>query len=83
MSRPFLVRSAIWLALFVLATSQGYGGVYICVSILVLIYMNTAMGGRQPGSLSAYSVFNRGHERLLGDRDPGSIDKQLRTGTLW
>ncbi|PHJ14880.1 hypothetical protein CSUI_011311 [Cystoisospora suis] len=30
------------------------------------------------GSISAYSVFNRGARHLLGDLRPGDIDRQLR-----
>jgi hypothetical protein len=38
----------------------------------LLIFLN--LGEREKGSLSAYSVFNKGGERLLGEFAPENVE---------
>ena len=50
--------------------------VFIIISVLLGIYFN--LGTRQPGSYSAYNIFNKGFMHLLGDLRGDQIDAELR-----
>ncbi len=50
------------------------------VSVAVLIAIFSNLGQRSASSVSAYSIFNRGFQHLLGDIQPDAIDRQLRGG---
>jgi len=50
----------------------------ISVAVLIAIFSN--LGTRSSSSFSAYSIFNRGFQHLLGDIQPDAIDRQLRGG---
>lgn len=50
------------------------------ISVAVLVGIFTNLGQRSATSVSAYSIFNRGFQRLLGDVQPDAIDRQLRGG---
>lgn len=54
----------IWYSLYRLFLKYNFGAVYFMITIIVLIFLN--LGQRKPGELSAYSVFNPNHERILG-----------------
>ena len=54
----------IWYSLYRLFLKYNFGAVYFMITIIVLIFLN--LGERKPGELSAYSVFNPNHERILG-----------------
>jgi hypothetical protein len=55
-----------------------FDSVVISVAVLIGIFSN--LGTRSVDSTSAYSIFNRGFQRLLGDIQPDAIDRQLRGG---
>ncbi|PNH12785.1 hypothetical protein TSOC_000321 [Tetrabaena socialis] len=42
----------------------------------------TNLGTRRAGEASAYSIFNRGVQRLPGQLDAGEIDRQMRQGQM-
>ena len=50
--------------------------VFIIISLILGIFMN--LGIREPGSFSAYNIFNRGFRHLLGDLRADQIDAELR-----
>ncbi|KAI3638773.1 hypothetical protein MIR68_003271 [Amoeboaphelidium protococcarum] len=81
--RNVQLKIILWFILLVATSHYGFGGVYLCMSILVIIYMNTSTNPQDSSQMSAYSVFNRNNERILGDRDPNSIDSQLKSGTIF
>ena len=54
----------LWYSLYRLFLKYNFGAVYFMITIIVLIFLN--LGERKPGELSAYSVFNPNHERILG-----------------
>jgi len=78
-ARPRQVAIAVLvLAGFVLSALVGFGGVYFCVVAIIGIFNN--LGERKEGELSAYSIFNRGNERLPGTFTAEDIDAQFRSG---
>ena len=72
-----------WLFAYWTAARYEFGLVFFVLSLLLFMYYNTrTIQGKDPLP-SAYSVFNQNQERLVGDRDPGSIDQQLRQGGMF
>ncbi len=62
-----------WVLLFSLACLAEFGLVYIIASFLVFMYCNTGTSSREKGQLSAYSVFNEGNRKLLGEMDARQV----------
>ncbi len=73
LSSRFLIVLSCW---FVLAFSVSFDPVFIAVSIITGIFLN--LGQRETGQWSAYAVFNRGQQRLLGDLRGDQIEGELR-----
>ncbi|EGR34481.1 SEC-C motif family protein, putative [Ichthyophthirius multifiliis] len=44
-----------------------FGSIFVMISVIVLIFANLDHKERKKGELSAYSIFNDGCQRLLGD----------------
>ena len=55
----------IWSLIFNLFKKYGFGMIYICITIIFLIFYN--LGERKPWELSAYSVFNQNNQQIIGD----------------
>ena len=53
-----------------------FDAVFIAMSIILGIFLN--LGTREAGQWSAYAVFNRGQQRLLGDLRADQIEGELR-----
>ena len=64
LSTKNIIIFIIWYSLYRLFLKYNFGAVYFMITIIVLIFLN--LGQRKPGELSAYSVFNPNHERILG-----------------
>jgi hypothetical protein len=58
------------------------GEIYLLLSGFWLIYL-IGFSPRQPGELSAYSLFNENHQRILGDLDPGRAGRELTGQVLY
>lgn len=71
-----------WTALLVVSMYIGLTVIFLIVSAFALMYYNTRTDSFKTGK-SAYSVFNPNMERITGDRDPDSLDRQLRSGVVW
>lgn len=56
-----------------------FGAMFASILGIVLIFYNL---GENSGGASAYSVFNRGANYLLGDLRLGRIDQQLRNAVV-
>ena len=61
----------IWYCLYRLFLKYNFGAVYFMITIIALIFLN--LGERKPGELSAYSVFNPNHERIIGSLSTNSF----------
>jgi len=57
----------IWYSLYNLFIKYGFGTIYICISIIILIFYN--LGERKSNELSAYSIFNQNNQRIIGDNN--------------
>lgn len=86
-ARSFLTRTrlavlALWLALLVLIGSRvpepAAVQLYLALSVAVAVCCGFAERGRAAGELSAYSVFNPGGARLLGEITAAQFDNEVR-----
>ena len=64
LSTKNIIIFIIWYSLYRLFLKYNFGAVYFMITIIALIFLN--LGQRKQGELSAYSVFNPNHERILG-----------------
>ena len=69
----YIVACCVWIAF---AIWLKFDAVFIAASIILGIYFN--LGKREAGQWSAYAVFNRGQQRLLGDLRGEQIEGELR-----
>jgi len=78
----FVVKLVTWLLLWAWFISGGFGAVFLILSLICFVWVNTGTRPRQPGELSAYSVFNRNCERIDGTFTAEQFEDQLRHGSL-
>ena len=71
------LKLLLWSLLNALFIRLEFGIVYLVVSSLVLICLNTNVGKKKKGTVSAYSVFNPNLERLPGQLTSEQIEKSL------
>jgi hypothetical protein len=81
--RPLAVAGAIiggLVALFALLRALGpqWGALAIVCAGIAAVF--GGLGTRQPGTLSAYSIFNPGFQRLAGQLSAEDIDREVRGG---
>jgi hypothetical protein len=81
---PFCLRSQYlwwilaWLCGFSLAVRFGWGAVFFCLSVLLLIWKSLADSRRKKqGAPSAYSVFNPNCEAIEGTLDAEQLQRQM------
>jgi len=65
----------LWTILLVISTKYQFAKIFLCVSGICFIFSN--LGKRAPGTLSAYSIFNKNNEKILGTFDSAQVDKQF------
>ena len=75
--QKFILYCVVWSLGMWAAVYVEFGLVYVAVSGLVLMFMNTSSGASK-GGFSAYSVFNKDGYRLPGMDRPAFIGLSLR-----
>lgn len=70
----------LWCVCWWLFCRLEFGSIFLILSILVAIFHNLSSGASDPkkGKLSAYSVFNKGAQRIAGSMDAEHIERQIR-----
>ena len=68
--------AALWFSGACLAHSREIFRLYLCLSGFVFIFTN--LGKREPGTLSAYSVFNPNFEELPGTLTASQFEAEIR-----
>ncbi|TYI34424.1 hypothetical protein ES332_A03G008100v1 [Gossypium tomentosum] len=68
----------LWFTLAPIAHKLDLGPLYILGTGFCLIFLN--LGRRQPGDVSAYSIFNEDFRELPGTLNADAIDRDIRTG---
>ncbi|KAE8713778.1 Single hybrid motif superfamily protein [Hibiscus syriacus] len=70
----------LWFILAPIAHKWELGPLYILGTGFCLIFLN--LGRRQPGDVSAYSIFNEDFRELPGTLNADAIDRDIRTGRI-
>ncbi|OMO93145.1 Ubiquitin [Corchorus olitorius] len=68
----------LWFILAPVAHKWDVGPLYILGTGFCIIFLN--LGRRQPGDVSAYSIFNEDFRELPGTLNADAIDRDVRTG---
>jgi hypothetical protein len=66
-----------WLGLWA-SNSLDLGKLYLTLCVIAAVFLNLGRQKRQPGELSAYSIFNPDHRRLFGELTMDMLDRQFR-----
>ncbi len=76
--RKYYIHAAgFWLGLWA-SNSFGLGKLYLTLCVIAAVFLNLGRQKRQPGELSAYSIFNPDHRRLFGELTMDMLDRQFR-----
>lgn len=69
-----------WATVYVIAIKFGFGVVYLLISALIGIYLNTRTTPKKAGEVSAYSVFNKGCHSIDGTLKAEQFEREIRYG---
>lgn len=67
----------LWTVLFMIAIHFEFGYVFLVVSGLVFIYLNTRTGPKKKGEISAYSVFNPNCQAIDGTLKAEQFEREF------
>lgn len=70
-----LIILVLWLFGWKIAINLEIGMIFFSITAILFIFLN--LGSRQPGTLSAYSVFNKNYEKILGTLDENIVETML------
>lgn len=72
----YLVYFLFWVTLYAIAIELRFGVVFLMISALVGIYFNTRTE-KEPGEISAYSVFNENCESIDGTLKAEQFEREI------
>ncbi|XP_973509.2 SAYSvFN domain-containing protein 1 [Tribolium castaneum] len=76
----YLLWFGLWVVLYVIFIEFQFGTVFLIVSAIVFMYVNTRTGPRKVGEVSAYSVFNKNCESIDGTLKAEQFEREIRYG---
>ncbi|XP_076226035.1 SAYSVFN motif domain containing 1 isoform X2 [Nomia melanderi] len=76
----YLLCFLLWVILYVIAIEFEFGTVYLVLSMLIFIWINTHTRPKKPGELSAYSVFNPNCTAIEGTLEASQFEREIRYG---
>uniref|UniRef100_A0A0K8VFQ5 SAYSvFN domain-containing protein 1 n=1 Tax=Bactrocera latifrons TaxID=174628 RepID=A0A0K8VFQ5_BACLA len=71
-----------WITLYVIAIKLQFGTVYLMISALMGIYLNTRSTPKITNEISAYSVFNKNCKSIDGTLKAEQFEQEIRYGSL-
>jgi hypothetical protein len=77
----FVRRTVLWFLVWFLFVHFDFGSLWIIISLFLVVFLN--LGERKEGELSAYSVFNKGFQRILGTIDIEQFENEIRHNLRW
>jgi hypothetical protein len=79
-NKPLLIKLSVWSLLWYLTIKAEFGAVFFIASALWLIFSNLSHTepGQKASGPSAYSVFNKGGEKMMGSLDASQFENELR-----
>ncbi|XP_077993894.1 SAYSvFN domain-containing protein 1-like [Glandiceps talaboti] len=76
-----ILKCILWVILLVLFVIIEFAAIFIIVTLFYVVFTNLRSGGtRQPGELSAYSVFNPNCERIDGTLTAEQLQREMMLG---
>ncbi|CAH1363911.1 unnamed protein product [Tenebrio molitor] len=76
----YLLWFVLWVIVYVVFIEFQFGTVFLVVSGLIFMYVNTRTGPRRSGEVSAYSVFNKNCESIDGTLKAEQFEREIRYG---
>ncbi|KAL1382305.1 hypothetical protein pipiens_001375 [Culex pipiens pipiens] len=73
----YLVYFLFWVTLYAIAIELRFGVVFLMLSALVAIYVNTRTGPKAAGEVSAYSVFNEDFKAIDGTLKAEQFEREI------
>lgn len=73
----YIVYTAFWITLYIIAIELQFGIVFFMFSALVAIYLNTRTGPKKRNEISAYSVFNKNCESIDGTLKAEQFEREI------
>lgn len=73
----FILYFTLWASLYGIFIKLEFGIVYLIISSIVIMYLNTRTKPKRKGEVSAYSVFNRNCKSIDGTLKAEQLEKQL------
>ncbi|XP_069969188.1 SAYSvFN domain-containing protein 1 isoform X2 [Bactrocera oleae] len=71
-----------WITLYFIAIKLQFGTVYLMISALIAIYLNTRTTPKKNNEISAYSVFNENCESIAGTLKADQFEREIIYGIL-
>ena len=75
--RSFWIKLLLWVVLLYCFAAIEFGTVFVIASGFYIVYANLGGEGRQEGTSSAYSVFNRDFKALPGTYSASAFENSL------
>ena len=72
------VKLIMWLVGQIIFVKLGFGAVYFATSAFACIWLSLGREKRQPGQMSAYSVFNENCQTIQGTFTAEQFESQIR-----
>lgn len=72
-----MVYFLFWVTLYAIAIELRFGVVFLMLSALVAIYVNTRTDPKAPGEVSAYSVFNEDFKSIDGTLKAEQFEREI------
>jgi len=80
-NKSLIVKIFIWLLVqYIFVKYLEFGAMFFLATCVYLIIKN--LGSREKGTLSAYSVFNKNNEAILGSVSRDQLEGQFRRGGM-
>ncbi|ERL92292.1 SAYSvFN domain-containing protein 1 [Dendroctonus ponderosae] len=76
----YLLYFLLWVTTYALFIQLQFGTVFLIVSGLMGIFLNTRTGPKKANEISAYSVFNKNCEKIDGTLDGEKMTQQMLYG---
>jgi hypothetical protein len=80
-AKILVLRALVWMAVWAIFIYIDFGSLWVIISLFALIFMN--LGEKKSADdISAYSVFNKGFQRILGTIDVEQFENELRHNNI-
>lgn len=76
----YILYAILWTTVYAIFIKLEFGLVFLIVSALVGMYLNTRTTPKVKGEVSAYSVFNKDCKSIDGSLNADQFDKEIRGG---